>query len=321
MRYFLTSLVVGFALLSQPAAHAQASNGFSEVFENFFGTDANQAASAACTPNQGDSSLVGVINGIFCGLELRLGITGVGSVTKSNGSGSSMVTIHCDVSANTSGTYANTAYCWTCVGASCSSTSSFSRFLEINWTMVADRTVNKGTFVLDDGAFAGTTAGDSAISITYDLGTSTTTKTLTVDMASQINSAVSAAAISAQKVGTIRKAAMVMATGTQKQVFSVAEDLATNLALLNFQYASGPGSCTSGMEQTGTSDDAASATPACSVCVSLSDGTTAGSTSSLCSAESSLTLAASPDSSSNVAGYTPSSVASWGSMSATPSAL
>lgn len=297
----LVSLMAFTALAFPRHARADASQGMgsSGLFQMFLGTQAGEDASASCTNSSAPSGLLGMVNSIFCHLENDMGINGVGQATKAfsgpGPNGTTMtVAIKCDVTELAAQTYANQANCWVCSGAGCGTSSpdsAFNPLLSMQWTFNKG-SVNKGTLIMDAGAFGGT-AAQSGVNLKWDLSTTPSSPCTGGDgcvignvvftggstqypMALEMETNPSTDYRAAQIVGG--------ASGSEMAV-NMAENTSTNDVLLNFQFGSGgcagggmegitgstsPDSCTQCFTRTATATDWSYSTASSSSCGTLS---------------------------------------------------
>jgi len=151
---------------------------------------------------------------------------------------------------------------------------------------------------MDTGSFGGS-AGSMIQSFTYDVGSDTATKTMSVEGIF----GTMAMNISAQKSGSVMKANIVIGSSA----FAVATDTSSNISMVDYQMGVDPGATA----------------PTSGSCFTRSrsgtDWTYTTASNSVCSA---LTFAAYPASEATVSAYTVSSIAAgWNGMAATPSSL
>lgn len=174
----LTAGLVGGA----PNAHAAANDAIS-IFEMLFGGPAartsakNHSGSTAGESCSGYDGVMGMVNSFFCHMEKDMGITTLGSKTVTfNG-----MSVHASISESSSSVTigsrsiatTHVGQVWTCTSG-CTSTGSFTRMYYIAFKYGGSGAINQGYVVAEPGVMSGATG--SAMSMLYDVGTSTTTK-------------------------------------------------------------------------------------------------------------------------------------------------
>jgi len=184
--FFLNLLIVGFLATASLPAEAQDASAGTGVYDMVFGNpnqrkairDRNESNDVGAESCNGYGGILGVINGFFCHMEKDMGITGVGSATKTFAGGGSTVTVRAEVEATAvtinSIAYTHLAKVWVCA-ASCSSVSNFSRAFYLAFSYNATTGINKGYGLINPGSFNSTQTG-SAMEIEYDIGSSTATQ-------------------------------------------------------------------------------------------------------------------------------------------------
>lgn len=304
----------------QHLARADASQGMgsSGLFQMFLGTEAGEAASATCSTSSAPSGLIGLVNSNFCHLENDMGIKGAGEATKvfsgpSPSGGTMTVAVKCDIQALSGQTYADQASCWICSGSSCSATSpdsDFNPFLSMQWTFIKG-SVNKGTMIMDAGAFGGTVA-QSGLNVTWDLSTTPSspctggngcvTGQAIFNMGGTANPM--AIEVETNPSTNYRAAQIVGGPSASEMALNMAENTLTNDVLLNFQMGSS-GSCSDGLEPiTGST-----APDSCTECFTRTETTTDWSYSISTSGCGSLALQDLPYTNTTVSGFTISETA------------
>lgn len=334
-------LMVSFSVTAYASDSSDASAGFTDLFNAFFGDTTQSSAQSSCTSSTTDTSLLGSVNQILCHMERDMGIKATGNATKSytDSTTSTAVTVHCEISANaSSATYSDTASCWICSGASsaCTSASSFSRFMNLQWSYLSNKTVNKGELLMDFGAFSGT-LGKSGMNMTYDVGTSSSSKTITAKLVEVSSSETVGMRVDASESSTLEEATLVTAvTGNSSPEylrFDTVINTSSDATLVNLQTSAitDTSVCTSGISA--ASMTAASDTPTCSACFVRAATSSDFDYTTSTSACSSMSLIAYPsDSLTNVSNYDVTSTdtssnnimgtnGNWNSMSANPSSI
>jgi hypothetical protein len=317
-----TSLATSLA--TSPSAFA-GGDGFASMFTSFFGTEKGKAAMQNCDQNGADASIISGVNSFFCHMEKDMGMTGVGSVTKSITSDGHTMSVHAEITGGAGGasiaangtTYDYLANVWVCTSG-CTNASNFNRVISLAFSYVADKTINKGFMVQDSGAFQGS-AGTSAMTLSYDVGSSTTNKIIVAKFVNDFGGQVQKARFDGAKSGNTMTVTGLMvqgasATTANSMRFSAKIDTVADTASAYFEAngASGTGAAT---PQLGASSD--SPTP---MCLSRTRSATDF---DYKSAGGSCTVAAFPsDTLTVVGGYTAAGLAVWNAaMQSHPSSI
>ncbi len=328
---FLSGLAVIAMLLQSPSARADGSSGFSQMFNVIFGNEASRevgdgAASSDCSTIDDGGGILGTINGIFCHLKYDMGITGVGSVTKTFGT----MKVHVDIVNGCTGADGNGylfgAKAWVCAVASgnCGAVTGYTRAMSICFSTDSALATNKGIVIMDGGAFSGD-GGTGVMNIAYDLGTSSASQTVLAKMIFhnaatnhlQYGRADGTRTDAKHLSGTMLFVDNILSSSTAGRfAFSVNRVANTSNAYMEGFSASGSG--------TGSySASAAGDTPSTGVCVTR---TASGSDWSYSATSSGASCAPSvtfpTDSLTAVSGYTVNGLAgTWQGMGVNPSAL
>lgn len=182
-KIILSSLII---FTVAPEVYAQDASAGTSIYDMVFGNpnqrkatrernDSNDVGAESC---DGYGGILGVINGFFCHMEKDMGITGVGSATKTFADTGGNMSVRAEVTLTSttinSVTYSYLAKVWVC-SASCTSTSSFSRAFYLAFSYDTAAGVNKGYGLVSPGSFNSNQTG-SAMEIEYDIGSSTATQ-------------------------------------------------------------------------------------------------------------------------------------------------
>lgn len=259
--FIFKSLVVILLTLLPKLVHADASDGFGQIFNLFFGTESSRQNSKTCDGGMSDGGVLSIVNGFFCHMEKDMGITGTTSgVTKTfqdmkvravveGSSGGGAYTVD-------SVAYDYRAQVWVCLtsSSSCAATTNFNRAVYITYSYKSDNTINKGHMFMNPGAFSGQS---SAMNLKYDLGTSTATKTSTLKMKHTAGGQTFSMHGTATKTSAgIVKVNMVAHNGTFAFRFVGTLDETNNMAAVYFEtpnsaFCSGTGCATVNTAMTG----------------------------------------------------------------------
>lgn len=175
---FICAMILVFGL---PASATDGSAGLNQYYQFLFGTPDQENAAISddgvhdvsqenC---DGYGGVVGVVNSFFCHMEKDMGITALGSFTKTYGN----YQIHAEfslspVTINSHG-YAYQGFVWECdtTSADCSQTSNFQRAYYIAFSNDPGGGVNDGFLITEPGLFTGQSG--TALQLQYDVGSTT----------------------------------------------------------------------------------------------------------------------------------------------------
>ena len=301
-------------------AHAHGGDGFGQIFNNFFGKQADKVAGATCDAGEGKGGVLGVVNGFFCNMEKRMGITGVTpGVTKVFGNMSVRAVVTAGAYTVATINYDYNAQIWVCY-TGCTVTGNFTRAINFYFSSATDKTVNKGHMLMNPNAFQSSGNSTSAMNLQYDVGTSTVSKFVTAKTIYVNGTTTQRIRMDGSKNGNILGATGVMHNGTNGFRFATQLDTTANTGGVYFESAGAAGPGTAALSP-GTSGDNLSASSMCFTRAASGDDweyTPTGSTG--------CTVKIFPaDSNTAVSGYTTNSVLTigslWENMTANPAAI
>ena len=326
----LLSLTLITCLIPGQQVRAHGGDGFKQVFKSFFGSEGAKKRSSRCDMADTDSNsgLLQTVNSFFCHMEKDMGIKGVTTgVTKVFGSKSVRASVTAGPFTVNSVSYAYQAQVWVCNSA-CTSTSAFSRAINIYFSYSPDKTINKGDMIFDTGAFD-STFGQNGLHLTYDVGSSTATQTMSARAVFQQNGTQQELRVDSSKTGNVLGVTIVVvsgATATTANSFRFAAQLDTSLNTGGVYFEVPTTSSASGAGVAAVNISSASdSKTASSMCLArVADGvddwnyTTTGSTG--CAVQS-----FSSDSATAVGAYTVTAILTggslWNGMAANPPAI
>lgn len=250
--------------------HAHGGEGFGQVFNAFFGKQADKEAGATCDAADGKGGLIGVVNGFFCHMEKGMGITGVTpGVTKVFGNMSVRAVVTAGAYNVATINYGYNAQVWVCF-AGCTATSGFNRAINFYFSSATDKTVNKGHMLINPNAFESAGSSTSAMNLQYDVGTSTTNKFITAKVIFVNGTVTQRMRMDGSKTANILVATGVMHDGTNGYRFATQLDTTANSGGVYFEspVATGPGTA---VLSPATSGDNLSSSSMCFTRVALGD--------------------------------------------------
>ena len=301
-------------------AHAHGGDGFGQIFNSFFGKEADRVAGATCDAGDGKGGLVGIVNGFFCHMEKGMGIKGVTTgVTKVFGNMSVRAVVTAGAYTVATINYNYNAQVWVCY-TGCTATSGFNRAINFYFSFVNDKTVNKGHMLINPNAFESSGSATSAMNLQYDVGTGTTNKFVVAKVIFTNGTVTQRMRMDGSKTGNLLGATGVMHDGTNGFRFATQLDTAANSGGVYYEApgATGPGTA---VLSPSTSGDNLSSSSMCFSRVASGDDFIYSPTGS-----TGCTVKVFPsDSNTAVSGYTTNSVLTigtvWESMSANPSSI
>ena len=317
MNYFKIILI---SLTISSLAHAHGGDGFGQIFNAFFGKQADRAAGATCDAADGKGGLIGIANGFFCHMEKGMGITGVTpGVTKVFGNMSVRAVVTAGAYTVATIPYNYNAQVWVCF-TGCTAASGFNRAINFYFSYVNDKTVNKGHMLINPNAFESAGSATSAMNLQYDVGTSTTNKFVTSKLIFVNGTVTQRMRMDGSKSGNLLGATGIMHDGTSGFRFTTQLDPVANTGGVYFEApgATGPGTA---VLSPSTSGDNLSASSMCFTrAVSGDDFAYTPTGTSGCTVKIFPT-----ESNTTVSGYTSSSVLTigtlWEGMAANPTSI
>lgn len=277
----MTLGLVGF----NPQAHAAADDGIGFFEMLFGGPSARSAAKSHTGSTSGEScdgydGIMGMVNSFFCHMEKDMGITTIGSKTVVFQSSSVHASITEASNTVTIGSRSisttHLGQVWVCSSA-CTVASNFSRMYYIAFKYSGSGAVNLGYVVAEPGSMGGETG--SAMSLLYDVGTSTTTKF--VDVQARFTSAVTSFKMRAvgESTGSVMNINFAGHNGTNGFRFAGSTDQSASPQYFKMYFENG--SVGAGTDAVNTASTGSGAlTPSSTACFSATETGTAMSTSS-----------------------------------------
>ncbi|MBC7741096.1 MAG: hypothetical protein H7061_02785 [Bdellovibrionaceae bacterium] len=307
-------------LLISNSVYANGSDGFGQIFNSFFGTEADKVAHATCDGGEGKGGIIGIVNGFFCHMEKDMGIKGVTTgVTKVFGTMSVRAVVSAGSYTVASVNYAFNAQVWVCHSA-CTATSGFNRAINLYFTALPDKTINKGHMLINPNAFESSGSATSAMNLQYDVGTGTTNKVVTAKVIFGNGSTTEKWRMDGSKSVSALGITGVMHNGTNGYRFATQLDPSTNAGGVYFEAPGATGTGTGPLSPSTSGDNLSSSSMCFTRAKSSADWAYTPTGSTGC------TVKIFPaDSNTAVSGYTSSSILTigtlWESMAANPSSI
>ena len=335
--YRKMTAIVAFALVSsafgvQSNAHAAANDGISFFEMLFGGPSGRHAAKNHDGTTSGEScdgydGILGMVNGFFCHMEKDMGITSIGSKTltfQSNGVHASITEASNTITIGSRTiTTTHLGQVWIC-SASCSSASNFSRMYYIAFRYSGSGAVNQGYVVAEPGVMGGESG--SAMSLLYDVGTSTTTKYVDVQARFTNNSTTFKMRAVGEVTAGVMNVNFAAHNGTNGFRFAGATDQSASPQYFKMYYENGTNG--SGTDVVNTaSTGSGTLTPSSTACFSVTESGSAMSTASSGAGNcSGLSLKHFDVLTTGVSGYSQATIWSrsgtlWNGMSANPDSI
>jgi len=315
MKYILIITSFIFSL----NAYADGKDGFGQIFNMFFGNEAERSAVANCSAADGQGGILGVVNGFFCHMEKDMGIVGVtAGVTKVMGTMSVRAVVATSVAVVDGVAYDYNAQVWVCHSA-CTVASNFNRAINFYFSYATDKTINKGHMLMNPNAFEAAGSATSAMNLKYDVGTSTASKSITAKVIFVQGTTTQRMRMDGSKAGDLLGVTGIMDNGSSQFRFASQLNTALNTGGVYFEVpgAAGPGAA---VPNTSLANDDKSSSSMCFTRVAAGDDWTYSAVAGSCTVK-----AFPPESATDVGAYSSNGVLTigtlWESMSANPSSI